>query len=125
MKRYQKKRVVVQAKTILFCAALIWMAVSFLAAVPAMAFQTPETPEVLQGFEHIVEYQDYAYASSSEAEAVAYRENGGKWQILCQHSGQMKTIELVNRCQVPAAIARHLKVLSKAGVNHEIFMADI
>ena len=30
-----------------------------------MAFQTPEAPEVLQGFEHTVAYQDYAYASSS------------------------------------------------------------
>lgn len=124
MKRYQKKRIVVQAKTILFCAALIWMAVSFLAAVPAMAFQTPRTPEVLQGFEHIAEYQDYAYASSSEAEAVAYKENG-KWQILCQQSGRFKTIELVTQCQVPTVIARHLKVLSKSGVSHEMFVADI
>lgn len=124
MKRYQKKRIAVQAKTILFCAALIWMAVSLLAAVPAMAFQTPRTPEVLPGFEHIVEYQDYAYASSSGAEAVAYKENG-KWQILCQTSGRFKTIELVNQCQVPTVIARHLKVLSKLGVSQEMFVADI
>ncbi len=100
------------------------MAVSFLAAVPAMAFQPPRTPEVLQDFEHIAEYQDYAYASSSEAAAVAHKENG-KWQILCQQSGQIRTTELVNQCQVPTAIARHLKVLSNSGVSHAMFVADL
>ncbi len=89
-----------------------------------MAFQTPRTPELLQGFEHIAEYQDYAYASNSQEEAVAHKVNG-RWQILCKDSKRLKTIELVNECQVPTVIARHLKVLSKLGVSQEMFVADI
>ena len=126
MKHYQKKRIKVQAQTILFCAACIWMLVSALAAVPTMAFQPMRSPDILSSYEDIVTYMDYAYASSEAGnEAISHMNSHKKWEVLCQSDRHFSGFELIERCNVPIGTARHLKVLKHKGMSHEMYVADL
>ena len=126
MRKQQKRRIRQQAQAILFCSILVWMAASFIAAVPAMAFQPETKPTVFHDYASVVRYQEYAYASEGPrgAEAIAHKENGS-WQILCEASTPMSGIDLVQNCDLPVGMARHLKVLSHEGMSHDIVVPNV
>lgn len=124
MTPYRTQRIKVQAQALVFCAACIWMLTSVLSALPAMALHTQSSPNV-SGYPDVATYSDYAYASAPEgAEVLVHKENS-QWIVLCQSKQPLKGIELIERCHVPTAIARHLKVLKHKGMNHEIYLADL
>lgn len=125
MKHYQKKRIKVQAQTILFCAAAIWMLVSALAAVPAIAFQPQHSPDVLASYEDVATYQGYAYASSESGKEAISHKIEGRWEIVCQSDHHFTGFELLEKCNVPIGTARHLKVLKHKGMSHTMYVADI
>lgn len=124
MKLHQQKRLKIQAQAIAFCAVLIWMVVSAVAAVPAMAFQPEGTPTILVGYENVSLYDGYAYGSSASGEAIAKKEDG-LWKIVCKAGHHLTSSELLNECGVSIGTARHLRVLQKGGMNHEMYVADI
>ena len=121
MKKHQKRRIRQQAQAILFCSILVWMAASFIAAVPAMAFQPEPKPALFYDYASVVRYQEYAYASEGPkgVEAIAHKENGS-WKIRCEASTPMSGINIVQQCAVPVGIARHLKVIGHKGMSHDL-----
>ena len=125
MKKQQKRRIRQQAQAILFCSILVWMAASFIAAVPAMAFQPQHSPDILASYEDVATYQDYAYASSKSGEEAVSRKVGGKWEIVCQSDRPFTGFELLEKCSVPIGTARHLKVLKHKGMSHQMYVAGI
>ena len=125
MKKQQKRRIRQQAQAILFCSILVWMAASFIAAVPAMAFQPQQSPDVLAGYEDVATYQDYAYASSKSGEEAVSHKVGGRWEIVCQSDRLFTGFELLEKCSVPIGTARHLKVLKHKGMSHQMYVAGI
>lgn len=125
MKRQQQRRVRRQAQAILFCAILIWMAASFIAAVPAMAFQPQRSPDGLADYEDVATYQDYAYASSTSGREAVSHKVAGKWEMVCQSDRLFTGFELIEKCSVPIGTARHLKVLKQKGISHQMYVAGI
>ena len=90
-----------------------------------MAFHSTATPTILSSYEDVALYSNYAYASSeSGKEAIAHKVDD-QWAIVCQSNSHFKGRELVNQCDVPIGIARHLKVLKHNGMSHELYVADI
>lgn len=121
----QKRRIRQRLQALLFCTALIWMSASFIAAVPAMAMHPQATPSILSSYARIETYQGYAHALEGDkaSEAVSKKEDG-EWKLLCTADLPMNAIDLVQDCNVPIAIARHLRVLSHKGMAHDIVLAN-
>jgi hypothetical protein len=119
--RSLRAKLKIELSAILFLGVLIWMTIALLFEVPAMAFHTPRTHSILQGYESVVRYEHYAYGTRGTKEAVAHEEHG-IWKILCESDAHLKGVDIVNQCQVPVGIARHLKVLQTSGINHELFV---
>ena len=121
----QKRRIKQRLQTLLFCAALVWMAASFLTAVPAMAMHPQTTPSILSSYARVETYQSYAYAleGNKASEAVSKKENG-EWKLLCTAASPMRGVDLVQDCNVPIGIARHLRVLSHKGMAHDMVLAN-
>lgn len=126
MKKQRQRRIRQQAQAILFCSILVWMAASFIAAVPAMAFQPETKPTAFHDYASVVRYQEYAYALEGPqgAEAISHKENG-KWQILCEASAPMSGMNIVQQCEVPVGVARHLKVLNHKGMSHDLVVPEL
>lgn len=125
MKKQQKIRIRRQAQAILFCSILVWMAASFIAAVPAMAFQPQHSPDSLASYEDVAIYQGYAYASSVSGEEAVSHKVDGKWEMVCQSDHHFTGFELLEKCSVPIGTARHLKVLKHKGMSHQMYVANI
>ncbi|PZO22619.1 MAG: hypothetical protein DCF25_02325 [Leptolyngbya foveolarum] len=125
MRKQRQRRIRQQAQAILFCSILVWMAASFIAAVPAMAFQPQQSPDVLTDYEDVATYQDYAYASSASGEEAVSHKVGGKWEMVCQSDRLFTGFELIEKCSIPIGTARHLKVLKHKGMSHQMFVAGI
>ena len=121
----QKRRIRQRLQVLLFCAVSVWMAASFIAAVPAMAMQPQATPSLFSSYARVEIYQGYAYALEGDkaSEAVSKQENG-EWQLLCTASSPMRAVDLVQNCNVPVGIARHLRALSHKGMAHNIVLAN-
>ena len=125
MKKKQKNRLKKQAQVILFCSVLIWMAVNFLSAIPAMAFHPKAVPSIFAEYDIVATYKGYSYASEGPQgnAAVAFKQNGLE-KIQCKLSSTPTGIELVQKCEVPISIARHLKVLGHKGMSHDLVVAE-
>ena len=121
----QKRRIRQRLQALLFCAVLLWMATSFVAAIPAMAMNTPTAPSIFSGYVRVETYQGYAYALEGDQgkEAIAVKDNN-QWQLLCIAPSHMSAVDLVQDCNVPVGIARHLRVLSHKGMAHDIVLAS-
>ena len=112
----------VKAQIIVFCAALIWAMISVISAGVAAAFEPAPTPSVLDAYDNVSIYNDYAYGSSAAGEAIAYK-RAGKWELSCQVNHHLSSKELLEQCNVPIGTARHLRVLQHNEWNHEIFVS--
>ncbi|MBE9062237.1 hypothetical protein [cf. Phormidesmis sp. LEGE 11477] len=123
MKRHQRRNLKKQAQTILFCAVLIWATFNAIASGAAMAFQPATAPSVLDGYEDVVVYNGYAYGTSADGgEAIASKATG-EWKLSCAFSHHLSNQELLGPCGLPIGTARHMKVLRKKGINHELFVS--
>ena len=122
----QKRRIRQRLQVLLFCAVLVWMAASFVAAIPAMAMNTPTAPNIFSDYARVETYQGYAYAleGNQEKEAIAVKDNN-QWQVLCAAAARMSAIDIVQKCGVPIGIARHLRVLSHKGMAHDIVVPSM
>ena len=121
----QKRRIRQRLQALLFCAVLVWMAASFIAAIPAMAMNTPATLSVFSDYARVETYQGYAYALEGKQgeEAIAVKDSN-QWQVLCTAPSRMSAVDLVQNCNVPIGIARHLRVLSHKEIAHDIVLAS-
>lgn len=122
----QRRQIRQRLQTLLFGSVLVWMAASFIAAVPAMALHTPATTHsIFNEYARVETYRGYAYAleGDGEQEAIAIKENNS-WRVLCTASSHMSAVDLVQSCNVPMGIARHLRVLSHKGMTHSIVLAS-
>lgn len=126
MKLRRKRLIKQRLQALLFCSVLAWMAASFIAAVPAMAMHSQATPSIFSSYARVETYQGYAYAleGAQDGEAIALEENNS-WKVLCTASFHMSAVDLVQKCNVPIGIARHLRVLSHKGMSHDIVLPDI
>lgn len=124
MKSPQHRRIRIRAQAIAFCAVLIWMIISAISAVPAMAFQPEKTPTVLADYENVSIHDGYAYGSSASREAIAQKEDG-QWKVLCKAGHHLTKSELLGECGISIGTARHLRVLQKKGMSHEMYVSDI
>ena len=123
MKRYQKRNLKRQAQTILFCAVLIWAVFNAIASGAAMALQPAIAPNILDSYADVVIYNGYAYGASADGgEAIASKATG-KWQLSCAFDHHLSNHELLGTCGLPIGTARHMKVLRKKGMNHELFVS--
>ena len=126
MKSRQKRLAKQRLQALLFCSVLVWMAASFIAAVPAMAMHSQATPSIFSSYARVETYKGYAYAleGAQEEEAIAKKENN-TWKVLCTASFHMSGVDLLQKCDVPIGIARHLRVLSHKGMSHDIVLPSI
>lgn len=90
-----------------------------------MAFQSEKTPSVLADYEDVVLYEGYAYGlSASGGEAIAHEE-AGQWKLVCQAGHHLVGSELLGECGIPIGTARHLRVLQKKGMSHELYVSNL
>ena len=126
MKLRQRRRIKQRLQTLLFGSVLVWMTASFIAAVPAMALHQQTIPNVLGEYARVESYRGYAYGLEGTygAEAIAKEENGTV-KLLCKASSAMSAVDLVQKCNVPIGIARHLRVLSHKNMAHDIVVPSM
>jgi hypothetical protein len=123
--KYQIKRSLKrQAQAILFCAISMWMLASGVATLPAMAHD-PVPPSILEPYSGVVMYDGYAYGTAENGQEVIAQQNGGDWQILCQSDHTFSAGELVDQCKIPTGSARHLKVLKRKGLSHDLYVSNL
>lgn len=102
------------------------MVASFIATVPAMAFHTDAIADTFAEYSIVANYKGYTYASEGpEGSAIVALKRDKDLEISCKLETTPTGIELVQKCNVPVGIARHLKVLGHKGMSHDIVVPDI
>ena len=110
----------------MFCSIFIWMATSFIAAIPAMAFHPEPVQNAFSEYGIVANYRGYTYASEGpNGGATVVSKQDGDLEILCKLKATPTGIELVQKCEVPIGIARHLKVLGHKGMSHDLVVPNI
>ena len=122
----QRRRIRQRLQTLLFGSILVWMAASFIAAIPAKALHRQSAPDILSEYARVESYRGYAYGLEGAygAEAIAKKEDGAM-QLLCKAPSAMSAVDLVQKCGVPIGIARHLRGLSHKDMAHDIVVPSV
>jgi invasion protein IalB len=124
MKYQIKRNLKRQAQAILFCAIAMWMLASGLATLPAMAHD-PVPPSILEPYSDVVMYDGYAYGTAENGQEAIAQQDGGDWKILCQSDRTFSAHELMDQCNVQIGSARHLKVLKRKGLSHDLYISNL
>ena len=123
MKSSSRENIKKQVQAVIFCAVLIWAIINMIASSAAMAFQPDTAPSILDSYEDVIIYNGYAYGTSANgAEAIASEANG-EWKLSCAFDHHLSNQELLGPCGLSIGTARHMKVLRKKGMNHELFVS--
>jgi len=123
MKIHQREDMQKRVQAVIFCAVLIWAVINVIASGAALAFQPATAPSILDSYADVVIYNGYAYGTSADGgEAIASKASG-KWQLSCAFDHHLSNRELLKSCGLTIGTARHMKVLRKKGMNHELFVS--